>query len=192
MVPTNNYTLKLGIKSLMNKVLHTVLSLLNTDSMQKTICELSQHDRYQASQGICAASTYLKQQFSHLKNFSICQHDFNTYPNSWWTFAAPLSWTPLKASIEIFNSKKSICAINHHQQACSIATNSVSWDENNLINKIVIFDPIKKGHAYYKDTLVIIPKVFHGFSNICSFLEEAGAYGFLTDHFSKYIQQQNF
>ena len=169
----------------------SILNNFNSNDIKSHFNKLIKHDRYQASEGIYKASKYLEKYFLSLKNFSVNLHQFSLDSiNCWWTFEVPISWTPITAKLTILTNKKRICYIDHSVEPCSIATNSMEWKSNLSIKKLVTYDPSNKFPEVYKDALVIIRKNCNSFYQIVNLIEKAGAYGFVTDYFSKKIEGQ--
>ncbi len=102
--------------------------LLQTIAINDTMTYLKQisaYDRYQASQGIELAAS-LVADIAHalgIKDVSVERFPANGKPQ-WWSFQAPVSWTPTKARLEIFSGNRSVLEIDHDQQPFSLATYS--------------------------------------------------------------------
>lgn len=72
----------------------------DTAEAMRDLAELTRHDRYQASAGILAAAEYVAEraEAAGLSDVEIIRFPADG-ARHWWTFAAPLSWTPLGAEV---------------------------------------------------------------------------------------------
>ncbi|ROO63348.1 peptidase M28-like protein [Micromonospora sp. Llam0] len=64
------------------------------------VAEVARHDRYQASAGILAAAGYVAQRAADAGLRDVTVHTFPADgARRWWTYQAPMSWTPVRASL---------------------------------------------------------------------------------------------
>ncbi|MFV2010761.1 MULTISPECIES: DUF4910 domain-containing protein [unclassified Micromonospora] len=73
---------------------------IEVDAAMVDVAEVARHDRYQASAGIHAAAGYVAQRAADAGLRDVTVHTFPADgARRWWTYQAPMSWTPVRASL---------------------------------------------------------------------------------------------
>jgi hypothetical protein len=87
------------------------------------VAQLCRHDRYQASAGIEAAAGYVAER---AVGAGLADVEILRFPadgtRRWWTFAAPLPWTPLRASLLV----DGVAVVRYPEQPYALAANSTA------------------------------------------------------------------
>jgi hypothetical protein len=142
------------------------LDITNIDDVMRHHEMVCRHDRYQASLGIEQAAAYVAEAARAAGLQDVCIEYFPADGRTeWWSFKAPVSWTPTKAIFEIDD----VLRIDQSTQPFAIATYScpanttarlANIDDANLEGAIVVIGK----EAFSQKTLI-----------------DKGAIGFITD-----------
>ncbi|HXS66667.1 MAG TPA: M28 family peptidase [Streptosporangiaceae bacterium] len=113
------------------------------------ICE---HDRYQASAGIMAAAAYVADQAraAGLSDVAVL-----TFPadgaRRWWTYRAPQSWTPVKATLSVDGT----LLVSYPDQPYSLAAYSAPTPPGGRSLALVRYSAVRAGAADPRGALVV-------------------------------------
>lgn len=96
---------------------------LDIDDAMRVLAELTRFDRYQGSAGIAAAAEFVADEAAKA---GLTDVEVLRFPadgeTRWWTFTAPVSWTPRSASLSIVGERT---LVTYPTDPYSLAANSV-------------------------------------------------------------------
>lgn len=150
---------------------------LDPDEMLSQVATIAQYDRYQASHGLSAAAAQVAE---FADRAGLRQVSTTTYPADgelhWWTWRAPVSWTPERAELTVRDGSGSVvAAVSHASSPFTIATYSAPIGPATLpIVRLDSGQPIPRG------ALVYVPAARWQHGAAIAELAEAGAAGFVT------------
>lgn len=150
---------------------------LDPDEMLSQVATIAQYDRYQASHGLSAAAAQVAE---FADRAGLRQVSTTTYPADgelhWWTWRAPVSWTPERAELTVRDgSGSAVAAVSHASSPFTIATYSAPIGPATLpIVRLDSGQPIPRG------ALVYVPAARWQHGAAVGELAEAGAAGFVT------------
>ena len=155
------------------------LRAARADDAMKWVARLSELDRYQASRGIDDAAAFVAEQAYALGLEDVrIDHFPADGAVRWWSFRAPLSWTPTTGRMEI-HGDASVLTFDHAERPFCLATYSAATPRGGLVTRLV--DAAHSDGDVAGATVVIGADVF-----VCddwmSRLASGGAAGFITDH----------
>jgi hypothetical protein len=119
-----------------------VHAAFDPDAAMTDVAEVSGHDRYQASAGISAASAYVAEraEAAGLTDVTVLRFPADGAPH-WWTYRAPLPWTPVRASLS--------CAghtlIRYPEHPYTLAANSAATPPGGRIARCVRWSAVRDG-----------------------------------------------
>ena len=152
-------------------------SALDPDEMLSQVATVAQYDRYQASHGLSAAAAEVA---ALAGRAGLRQVSTTSYPADgelhWWTWRAPVSWTPERAELTVRDGSGSVvAAVSHASSPFTIATYSAPAGPATLpIVRLDSGQPIPRG------ALVYVPAAGWRHGAAVAELAEAGAAGFVT------------
>src|ERR1700732_4100759 len=149
----------------------------NVMSHLKAICAF---DRYQASLGIEQAADFVAETASAV---GLVDVRVERFPADgllhWWTFRAPVSWTPLVARLTITTGCGTALEIDHAQQPFSVATHSAPAQARGANARLVTWHG--DGAADLAGAIAIVRRPVFERAGIVDALRAARALGFVTD-----------
>ncbi|HHT2830957.1 DUF4910 domain-containing protein [Klebsiella aerogenes] len=159
------------------KWLKWALSNGNETEMFDIIHGLGEFDRYQASQGIMSAATFISRVAKEKGMCDATVHHFTANGSrSWWDFQAPVAWTPLKATLSLFPPS---CVLDHRSKPFTLATYSAAACGQ---YPMVFFDEVNDLNG----KVVLIPASDYQPAGLLASLKQRGAAGFVTDAFARF------
>jgi hypothetical protein len=159
---------------------HFIRAVPVDDLMRHVAC-ISAHDRFQASRGLEDAASIVADAAS---DAGLSDVRVERYPadgvTRWWTFQAPLSWTPLTAQLEVRVNDEVSLEIDHARQPFSIATYSAATLPGGIEAPMVRVPGTIQG-LNLLGAIAVVSGVDFTRSDLLSDLADAGAVGFVTD-----------
>jgi Peptidase family M28 len=152
------------------------LAAVPLDDVLTVLQEVTEYDRYQASQGIQDAAVILADHAERLglQAVSIDQHPADGRAH-WWTFQAPLSWTPTVGTLDIWCDGHQLLSLDHRRQPVCLAAYSAATGEAGLEAALVIARP--DDPATLKGAIAVLEP---GDTDPLPEMVTAGAAGFVT------------
>lgn len=144
---------------------------------------LAQLDRYQASLGIEQAADYVAEaaRAIGLTDVRVEYHASDGRPQ-WWTFAAPMSWTPTCARLEVRGlDGRALLELDHATSPLALATYSAPTAAAGLELEFVRL----RGPGSIAGAVVLMTCEEYGEPRLLAELSSAGALGFVTDAVSR-------
>ncbi|MFD9332952.1 DUF4910 domain-containing protein [Streptomyces sp. NPDC060028] len=103
------------------------LAAVPLEDVLTVLHEVSRHDRYQASQGIQDAAAVVT---DHAERVGLQAVSINQYPADgrarWWSFQAPLSWTPAVGTLDVLCDGRQVLSLDHRRQPVCLAAYSAA------------------------------------------------------------------
>jgi hypothetical protein len=172
-----------------------------TDSVIDVIDRLVQLDRFQASFGIEKAADLVAEtaECVGLSDVRIQMFKANGLP-SWWSYAAPRSWTPLHAALDLVTPTQVTRLAEYPRQAMVLATYSAPMPRTGgdapAADSLPLADILSPGvREHVRGSVVLVPAEVMdqpGFPPprlLIEELERLGAAGFVTDVASRRLGQ---
>jgi hypothetical protein len=154
---------------------------LAVDELMVHVGLISAHDRFQASSGLEAAASIVAEAASAA---GLSDVRVDRYPadgiTRWWTFQAPLSWTPLTARLEVRVDGAACLEVDHARQPFSIATYSAATAPTGVVAPMVTVAGSARGTDLH-GAVAVVRAVDFTRGGFLSDLAAAGAVGFVTD-----------
>jgi peptidase M28-like protein len=142
----------------------------------RAICE---HDRYQASAGITAAAGYVAERASAAGLTDVTVFSFPADgAKRWWTYRAPRSWTPVRASLAVDGA----LLVSYPAQAYTLAAYSAPTPPGGRTLPLVRYSAARAGRAARGALVVLDEPVALG--DIAGSMAAAGAVAFAVDALS--------
>jgi hypothetical protein len=102
-----------------------VFGTFSTELAIDTIGRLALLDRYQASRGIEQAADLVAERAERVGLSDVRIQTFSADGRpSWWSYAAPRSWTPLHAALDLVTANQTTRLVEYPRQAMALATYS--------------------------------------------------------------------
>ncbi len=136
------------------------------------LAEICRHDRYQASAGIAAAADYVA---DRAKAAGLTQVRVLSFPadgaRRWWTYRAPVSWTPLRAILAV----DGVALIRYPDQPYTLAAYSAPTPPGGRLVPVVRWSAVRHGAGAARavGALVVADQPV-ALGAMASFLEVAG------------------
>lgn len=156
------------------------LRTVAVDDVMSHLAHVAAFDRYQASSGIASAAEFVA---NTAHAIGLEDVKVERYPADgavhWWSFRAPMSWTPIVARLEISVADIPVLDIDHSVQPFSIATYSAATPTDGVVARVVDIRPPFRhqnlvGALAIVGTEIVRPEVVDQ-------LIAWGVIGFLTD-----------
>lgn len=157
------------------------LDAVPLDEVMTHLEHIVRHDRYQASAGIMAAAHLVAESAERagLSDVGIRTYTADGRPQ-WWSFDAPVAWTPLKARMEVVLHGERILTVDHADHPFAIGTHSTPMPSGGATLPLALFPPVGSGGFPAGAIAVVDASDFHG-GAVAGVLSEAGARGVVTD-----------
>ena len=151
-------------------------AVLDPDAMLGQVAVIARYDRYQASHGLIAAAAEVA---AMADQAGLRQVGTTTYPADgelrWWTWRAPVSWTPDRAELTLRDgSGAPVGTVSHADSPFTIATYSAPVEATLPIVRL------GSGHPVTPGDLVYVPAEEWRHGAVVAELVELGAAGFVT------------
>jgi peptidase M28-like protein len=146
-----------------------------------TLRAITAHDRYQASLGINAAAHLVADRASALGLDEVRVDHFPADgARRWWSFRAPLSWTPTVARFEVIEGDRRLLSIDHASQPFSIATYSAATPAGGVRARLWNVRTASEARLG-RGGIAVIERADYLREDILSELVASGVRGFVTD-----------
>lgn len=155
-----------------------LLRAVPLDDVMAHVTEVTAHDRYQASRGIEAAAGYVAEmaEAAGLADVSIERHPADGAAR-WWTFDAPVSWTPAAARLEVWTGGRHVLTADHARQPFTIATHSAATPSGGLTAPL---KRAERGSSGLNGAVAVLERDALEQGDAVRELSAAGAVGFVT------------
>ncbi|MEJ1962171.1 MAG: DUF4910 domain-containing protein [Gammaproteobacteria bacterium] len=161
-------------------------------SAMEDLAEICRHDRYQASHGINAAARFVAERAREAGLADVWIHQFPADgARHWWTFRAPVSWTPTQAILRIVRQNEPRLIVDHEREPFALATYSApSLSAGTACPLVNIVDAERRGLS---GAIVLIGRdCAQPLDRLVSFITERGACGFATDGPARRVDDREF
>ncbi|MEU1513132.1 M28 family peptidase [Streptomyces sp. NPDC005811] len=163
-----------------------LLGLLRIDDVMDQVVRVSAFDRYQGSRGLEEAARTVAEAAvaAGLHDVGV-RHFTADGRRQWWTFRAPVSWTPLTARLTVFAGPgphaPEVLRVDHAEQPFTVATYSAATPAGGVVARLV---PVAGGDPVGPEMAGAVALVDrHAFvrGSLLQELTAAGALGLVTD-----------
>ncbi len=160
-----------------------LLGSIRVDDVMHDLARVSAFDRYQASLGLAQAADVVAEA---AVGAGLSDVDVRRYPADgaaqWWTFRAPVSWTPLRAAIRVLvgSSPRPLLEVDHAAQPFAVATYSAPTGPSGRTAPLVRATGTPLGREFSGAVAVVDRAAFTSGSLLADLLA-AGALGLVTD-----------
>lgn len=157
-------------------LLERCLRLTPLDQVMQHVGRVCRHDRYQGSAGLERAAEYVAQAAATagLTDVRIDRHAADGRAR-WWTWRAPVSWTPTTAVLEAYEGTERVLRVDHAEQPFSIATYSAPTPPGGREARLA-----RTGDPALRGAFVVVDRSAPGAARPHD-LAAAGAAGFVSD-----------
>ncbi|MFH8337114.1 M28 family peptidase [Streptomyces sp. AM6-12] len=169
-----------------DSLVRRLLRSVPIDAVMDHVEQVSAHDRYQASLGLERAAQLVAESAAAagLADVGVRRYPADGEPQ-WWTFRAPVSWTPLDARLTVFAGPGPDTAVvfrtDHAEQPFAVATYSAATPEGGAVARLVPVrgnDPVGAAVA---GAIAVVDRAAFVRGSLPAELTAAGALGLLTD-----------
>jgi hypothetical protein len=147
--------------------------------VMRTLETLTRINRYQASAGILEAAAIVAH---HARRAGLTGVQSLEFPadgkRRWWTFRAPVSWTPLNAILKVDGDDDAL--VRFPEQRCSLATYSSATPRDGVTARLVELGSDVRDDDL-RGAVAIVPKARGALSVAMRRMERAGGRGFVSD-----------
>ncbi|KUL39709.1 hypothetical protein ADL12_14705 [Streptomyces regalis] len=163
-----------------------MLHFIRIDDVMDHVARVSAHDRYQASLGLERAAGTVAEAATAagLEDVGVQRFAADGRPQ-WWTFRAPVSWTPLSAHLTVFAGSgpgaPEVWHADHAEQPFTVATYSAATPRGGTVARLVPVggdDPV--GPAV-SGAVAVVDRAAFVRGSLLRELTAAGALGLVTD-----------
>jgi hypothetical protein len=158
------------------------LGAVSVDALLADLAEVTRHDRYQASLGIEAAAGYVA---AAAATAGLADVRVLRFPADgavrWWTFRAPVAWTPVSARLRAPAGERPELLVDHAAQPFSVAAYSSPTPPGGLVAPLVAVRP----GAPLPELAGAVAVLADAGAELLPQLAAAGARGFLSAATSK-------
>jgi hypothetical protein len=166
---------------MLKEIVARYLASADMNVVMRLLAEVSQYDRYQASQGINAAADLLAGVAYDigLTTVRIDRFIADGTPR-WWTFKAPTAWTPTVARLSAVLDDEAVFELDLARQPFSLATYSKPTPSDGLA---VRFEILREDtpQETLAGAIVLVSKELFRSADLVDRLVSAKAEGFVTD-----------
>jgi hypothetical protein len=169
----------------LDRLLADLLSSVPIDQVMAQLAAVSAFDRYQASQGIEQAASLVADaaRASGLEEVSIERLPADGVAH-WWSFRAPVAWTPSAARLVVRAGGRRALAVDHARQPFTVATYSAPTPPAGVVAHLVEL----RGHRAPQSlagAVAVVGRTEFARPDLLARLAGAGALGFVTDAASR-------
>jgi hypothetical protein len=166
---------------MLRDLIESCLTAAPLEPVMATLRRLTELDRYQASLGIERAAELVA---DAARAFGVADVEIRRYPadgkRRWWSFRAPVSWTPTRAVVEVLVGGERAMHIDHGEQPFSLATYSAPTDPGDVAVRVVSLAEFR-ADAPGRGALVAVRRTEFRGTQVIDELLARGALGFVTD-----------
>lgn len=161
------------------------LSRVPLSAMMRNLAQIAAYDRYQASRGIEEVATRVAEEAaaSGLEHVSVTSFPADGTMR-WWSFRAPVSWTPTAARFELRNGGGEAFVLDHARSPFAIATYSAPTPPSGVTTRLVDFD-VSHPNDGLRGAIAVVAKADYRLADVAPALVACGALGFVTDALSR-------
>lgn len=166
---------------MLNDIISKFLSGVPIDRVMSYVERLTTYDRYQASLGIEDAASFVA---DTARSIGLEEVSVERTPADgtarWWSFRAPVAWTPLVARLEIRNGHSLVFELDHCRQPFSIATYSAPTGSEGVVAPL---RSVGNSHDQpnLRGSIAVIDRLEFNHREQITRLSSEGAIGFVTD-----------
>ncbi|MEV5873798.1 M28 family peptidase [Streptomyces sp. NPDC052101] len=162
------------------------LRAVRIDDVMGHVARVSAHDRYQASLGLERAARIVAEaaEKAGLADVGVRRFPADGEPH-WWTFRAPVSWTPLAARLTVYagpgTDTAAVLHTDHAEQPFTVATYSAATPKGGVLAPLVPVrgdDPVGAAVA---GGIALVDRAAFVRGSLPAELTAAGALGLVTD-----------
>jgi hypothetical protein len=151
------------------------------DQVMAHLAQISAHDRYQASRGIEEAASLVADAACGIGLADVSIERFPADGTTrWWSFRAPLSWTPSVARLEVWVGECRLLEIDHARQPFSIAAYSATTPPGGVMARLLNIGSSPQT-ANVAGAIAVIGQPEFARRDLVPELTRGGAIGFVTD-----------
>jgi hypothetical protein len=166
-------------------VIASTARAVNLKAVMNYVREISEHDRYQASCGLATAAEIVAERASRA---GLSDVRIETYPadggTHWWSYQAPVSWTPVVARLEIHAADgQRVFVLDHAREPFAVATYSAGTPPGGTVRRLTKLSGTASHHL--SGAIVLIGGPQAATVERQRELAGAGASGFITDAASR-------
>ncbi|WP_447007559.1 DUF4910 domain-containing protein [Saccharothrix isguenensis] len=155
------------------------LRSVDTARMMDDLRRIAGFDRYQASLGLDGAARIVAEAAVDAGLRDVAVHDHQADGKAqWWTFEAPVSWTPLTGTLRVTGQDGPVVDLDHVVHPFAVATYSAA-------TRGVVTVPLVRRTGDLEGALVVVDRDEYRDGGLLAELDAAGALGFVTDATSK-------
>ncbi|QMU71837.1 M28 family peptidase [Streptacidiphilus sp. P02-A3a] len=164
-----------------NSLLQHCLRLVPTDEVIRHVEQICRYDRYQGSTGLEQAAQLVAEAATAAGLTDVRIDRFPADGTAqWWSWRAPVSWTPVAAVLDVYDGPDRVIRIDHAEQPFSVATYSAPTSAGGCDAGLVRVGPSTDG-LELKGALAVVERSCFGRAHLLEELSAAGAVGFVTD-----------
>lgn len=165
-------------------IIRALLPVTPADRMIDWVRLVSSLDRYQASEGLSRAAGLIAEVAVDvgLEDVSVQSFPADGAPR-WWTFEAPMSWTPSVARLSVTRAGVPLLRLDHARDPFAVATYSASTPAGGVSVPVVPFAGTSP--AAFAGALVVVRRSDLSSAPVVGELTSAGAVGYVTDAVTK-------
>ncbi|WP_328315968.1 M28 family peptidase [Streptomyces sp. NBC_00388] len=159
---------------------------MRIDSVMDNVARISSFDRYQASLGLGQAAAVVAGEAARagLDEVAVTHFPADGKPQ-WWTFRAPVSWTPLTARCTVFagagGTGPAVAHTDHAQQPFALAAYSAATPAGGAVAPLVRIRGDEAIGSRLAGTVAVVDRSAFLRGSLIPELTAAGALGLLTD-----------
>ncbi|MFI7537280.1 DUF4910 domain-containing protein [Streptosporangium sp. NPDC049376] len=164
-----------GASRQVDALIASVLGSMPTDEVIGVLERVSGHDRFQASDGLRAAAGLVAEaaEAAGLTSVGITDHPADGTAR-WWSFAAPMSWTPTRARADIVVAGATVLSLDQERDPFAVATYSAATAGPTEA-------PLVRPADVRPGAVVVVDRETYADGSLLPDLTDAGALGFVTD-----------
>lgn len=169
-----------------DSLVRLLLRSVPIDDVMGHVARVSAHDRYQGSLGLERAALIVAEA---AEEAGLADVGVERFPADgrlqWWTFRAPVSWTPLDARLTVYAGpgpgSPVVLRTDHAEQPFTVATYSAATPEHGVVAPLVPVlgdDPVSAAVA---GAIAVVDRAAFVRGSLLTELTAAGALGLVTD-----------
>ena len=162
-----------------NAVVEQSLRAVPVPDVMAHVAQISTHDRFQASLGIEEAAAYVAEKAAAVGLSDVAVDRFPADGRAhWWTFEAPMAWTPVAAHLTIHARGRRVLEVSQARQPFLVATYSAPLQATERALPLVSVEG-SPNDPDFRGALVVVSDLNR--ENLIPELVAGGALGFIGD-----------
>jgi hypothetical protein len=164
-------------------LLPLVLRTVPIDAVMRQLGQVSAFDRYQASLGLEQAADVVAQaaEAAGLSQVEV-QRFHADGAAQWWSFRAPVSWTPIRAGFEVLDrAGRTTLSLDHAEAPFVVATYSAATPPGGALGRLERVRRVDHIAALRPGAIAVLDRSVFAQGSVLGDLAAAGALGFVTD-----------